>query len=254
MAQLATPSCPLLSTATFTAANVAADASSNSVPGSILAQYVGGNLIGVILLVTFVGVFVRIHGTEKTARVIDHWTKKAKPLIKCIDVYSQKHPVEEESTSIKRSTVVGGTLTILAVASIGVLAAILAEMRSENNVLVVKTLDVISTTTVIQTRMWPWKSANIKGMAAPTTGVSVRITASGEPGKCAAPLATPAAAGLEAGSWEFISKTASCGDNAGTSQFTLGCRDCIFSQTSALSFSMHYSCQSMILEVRGRRI
>jgi hypothetical protein len=132
---------------------------------------------------------------------------------------------------------------------LGVLAAVLTQLRAESNTLVLNSLEVFSPTALTSTKAWPWKTANINGIAKPVSGVIVRITASGEPGACAAPLEVPVGAGLSSGSWSVIAETASCGNAGGAvSQFTLGCTSCIFTPQSTLSFSMHYSCQSLLIE------
>jgi hypothetical protein len=217
--------------------------------GSDLAQSIGGAILGFILFVTIVGTLARAYAPVLTASTIDGLGEKAKPIMKLIDKFSSSHPVKEGGVAVKKSTVLGGSLTFVSIGVLAVLAAVLAQIRSESNTLVLNSLDVFSNTAVTSTKNWKWKEANINGDTKAVSGVVVRITAAGEPGACAAPLEGPVSTGLSSGSWSVIAATASCGSAGGAvSQFTLGCTDCIFTPQSTLSLSMHYSCQSLLIE------
>jgi hypothetical protein len=53
---------------------------------------------------------------------------------------------------------------------------------------------------------------------------------------------------LRRGAWVKVGGVAECGGAGGASQLTYACADCELGPNAALSFTFHYSCQSLLLE------
>jgi hypothetical protein len=92
----------------------------------------------------------------------------------------------------------------------------------------------------------------------PLSGVHVRVLAHGEPGACDAPrwwqaegVGEGAGTGADPGSaarWRVLQGSVGAGDRA-ASRLLFACPGCELSATAALRFGLHYSCQSLVLQV-----
>ena len=167
-----------------------------------------------------------------------------------VDLFALKGHVPVEASPVNRPSCVGAMLSLLAVVSLAVLGLFLYLARSENNTLAQNSLGVLKLSTWVDTEGWRWKTAPLAGLTSPVQGIVVRVHASGEPGACALPLAGAlSTSGTTGGSWSLSSSTPACGLH-GVSSFSLTCGpSCFFSSSSKLSFALHYSCQSLLLQV-----
>jgi hypothetical protein len=116
----------------------------------------------------------------------------------------------------------------------------------DSNTLVQRSLDAVDGDVWGAARALPWASAPLPG-APSATGLLLRLTLDGEPGACAEPLAPPSPTGLLRGAWAQVGGVPDCG-GSGASQLTFACADCDLGPGAALSFTFHYSCQSLLLE------
>ena len=142
----------------------------------------------------------------------------------------------------------GGAFTLLGGIAFATLTSVLALERSANNVNANRAIDVLGATQLAAIAGLPFASAPPWG-----AGLQIRVTASGEPGLCAAPLAW-SFRGLDAGAWALASPAAAppppCGASAPTSaQLVFSCPACTLTAASSLDVTLHYSCQSLLLEV-----
>jgi hypothetical protein len=163
-----------------------------------------------------------------------------------LDMYSLSHRVDPEKSPVNRSTAAGGVFTLLGLTGVATYAAYMVLQWQDSNTLVQRSLDAIDGGAWGAARGLPWAAAPLPGAPA-ATGLLLRLTLDGEPGACAAPLAPPTASGLLRGSWALVGAVPDCG-GSGVSQLTYACADCDVGPSAALSFSFHYSCQSLLLE------
>lgn len=133
---------------------------------------------------------------------------------------------------------VGGAFTLLGGISFVSLALVNILQRAADNVSTQESVVALTDSRYALARALPVFSASPWG-----SGIQVRITASGDGTECARPVSwAPANAG-----WQMTS-TAAC---AGTSsQLVFSCSDCVSLESSmVLDVAMHYSCQSLLVEV-----
>ena len=174
-------------------------------------------------------------------------------LLSALDAFALAHATPAGASPVRQPTLTGASTTLFAFLALGAIAAVLVAKRSADNVLVQQSLALLKGDTLARARALPW-AALPPAAPLPQAVLVLRVTAAGEPGACAAPLAPLASAGLSAGSWVLSpAPTAHCDSAAGSiaygaSQFTLYCAGCEFTATSLLSFFLHYSCQSLVLE------
>lgn len=206
-----------------------------------------GITLAALLLAVVLALAARACAAARHAAAIDRAVQAAKPYIRYVDAFSLLHPVKEGASPVLHSTALGGALTLLALGVLALLAAYLALDYVESNIAATTAINVLARGTWAAVRLWPWAAAAVSG-GARASGVFLRVTASGEPGACAAPLAAPVGAGLAAGAWAVSGGVPACGGATGVAQFTLACAACVFSPTSSLSFNLHYSCQALQIE------
>jgi hypothetical protein len=174
------------------------------------------------------------------------WAARAAWLARALDMYSMAHATEQEKSPINRSTATGGVFTLLGLTGIATYAAYMVLQWQDSNTLVQRSLDAVDGGVWGASRALPWGVAPLPG-APSASGLLLRLTLDGEPGACAQPLAPPAASGLLRGAWAQVGAVPDCG-GSGASQLTYACGDCDVGPGAALSFSFHYSCQSLLLE------
>jgi hypothetical protein len=174
------------------------------------------------------------------------WAARAAWLARALDMYSMVHATEQEKSPINRSTAAGGVFTLLGLTGIATYAAYMVLQWQDSNTLVQRSLDAVDGGVWGALRALPLAAAPLPG-APGATGLLLRLTLDGEPGACAAPLMQPTASGLLRGAWAQVGAVPDCG-GSGASQLTYACSDCDLGPSAALSFSFHYSCQSLLLE------
>ncbi len=163
-----------------------------------------------------------------------------------LDMYRLSHLVEVEKSPVNRPTAAGGVFTLLGLTGIATYAAYMVLQWQDSNTLVQRSLDAVDGGVWGAAGALPWAAAPLPGAPA-ASGLLLRLTLDGEPGMCGAPLAPPAASGLLRGGWAQVGAVADCG-GSGAAQLTFACADCDVGPDAALSFSFHYSCQSLLLE------
>ena len=166
---------------------------------------------------------------------------------KFFDSYALRHQVPEGSAPEKRTTPMGGIFTLLALLTIACFTSYLVLEWQTNNLLVQRSLDVLTPDVWVSTAGLGWATAPVGGTQPPdSASLLIRITVDGESGACAMPLQS-SATGLVAGNWSLIGSTANCA-GTGASQLTYSCTGCQLGPSAALSLLFHYSCQSLFLE------
>ena len=215
--------------------------------GSTTAVIAGCSILGVLLLVTLLA-------TLNSRLLFLKLPPSFKPYLLLLDIMSVGRPMTvgaEKYLAERQRSTLGATSTLLAIGALGVLAAVLATQRAESNTLSQQSLGVLEGGTAAAAP-WPWAQASSAAAAsaalpAPSSGVFLRFTASGEPGQCQPSALTTA--GLSAGAWALLPSSTCPGSRASTlSQFTLACPTCMFSPTSAITFLLPFSCQSLLVE------
>jgi hypothetical protein len=184
-----------------------ARASASSSGGSLLgvsraslALVVGGALFGALLLGAAAFLRARSAGPPSFLASAFRW----------LDMYSMNHELDDNQVLTKRRTALGGACTLLALTLLFLYAAYMVVSWQDNNTLVQRSLDALDGGVWAQARALPWVAAPLLGLPAPTSGVVVRVTADGDPGACAAPLAPPTGGGLVSGSWALAAAVADC--------------------------------------------
>jgi outer membrane murein-binding lipoprotein Lpp len=162
-------------------------------------------------------------------------------------MYSMAHSTEQEKSPVNRSTAAGGVFTLIGLTGIATYAAYMVLQWQDSNTLVQRSLDAVDGGVWASAGALPWASAPLPG-APSATGILLRLTLDGEPGLCASPLAPPTPTGLLRGAWAPVGGVPDCG-GSGASQLTYVCADCDVGPSAALSFTFHYSCQSLLLEL-----
>ena len=217
-------------------------ASSSATLGSTTAAIAGGSVVGVLLLGTLLA-------TLHSRLLFFKLPKSFKPYLLLLDLMSPGRPVTigaEHYLAEREKNTLGASATLLAIGALGVLAAVLATQRAESNTLSQQSLGVLREG-ASKAAPLPWAKASAAAAAAalpvPSSGVFLRFTASGEPGQCQPSALTTV--GLSEGAWALLPSPTCIG---AFSQFTLACPTCMFSPTSAVSFLLPYSCQSLLVE------
>lgn len=147
--------------------------------------------------------------------------------------------VTEGHSPLQQSRPLGGAMSLLSTIAMATLTSALVLSFEFDNVLDQQAIVLLSDARRAQALALP----EFRG--AQGQGVQVRVTAAGDAGACAAPLAWSA---TDSG-WTFKS-TPSCGGSGGASpsQLDFSCASCALSPTSTLDVSLHYSCQTLSVE------
>lgn len=163
--------------------------------------------------------------------------------LKSADLFNMA-PAEVDGESPRRaSTAVGGFFTLLGVTTLATVASALVLQRAASNIATARSIDVLSADARAELAALPFAAAPPWGV-----GLQVRITASGEPGKCTAPIDWDAKF-LDAGEWVLDAPRGACGAEAATSaQLVFRCAACALSPASTLDIELHYSCQALLIE------
>ena len=132
---------------------------------------------------------------------------------------------------------IGGACSILGGISFLTLALVLTLQRAAKNVNTQRSVVVLDDTASLAAASLPIYSAPPWG-----SGIKVVITASGDNTACAIPITWSA---VDLG-WAYKS-TVSCAAS-GASQLVFSCSDCVFTSASAIDITLHYSCQSLLIE------
>ena len=215
-------------------------ASASALSDPLKALIAGAALVSALLACAFLA--VRMSRSEGAAF----------RLLRVVDTYKMAHAVEEGESPIRRATVPGGLFTVMALASLLTYSAYMVVDWVQNNASTATGLAFLDDATSSSAAGMPIAAAPMPwaGLPAPAQGLVLRLTVDGEPGACL-PLAPPQAKGLAGGAWAPLgTPTADCG-GSGAAQATYTCANCRLTQDTALFFSFHYSCQSLLLELVG---
>lgn len=119
----------------------------------------------------------------------------------------------------REKSTLGASMTLFAVGALGVVAAVLTTQREQSNTLTQQSLGVLRDNLFGATSGWAWAqagnvgAATAVGLPSSATGVYLRFSVSGEPGKC-----IPggfSTTGLSAGGWVLLpSQTCTTSTNA----------------------------------------
>ena len=153
------------------------------------------------------------------------------------DAFAQSVNGAVDAPLKRRPRPIGGTCTLLGGIAFVTIALTLGLQRAADNVAAVESVVALTDARRAAALALPVFSAAPWG-----AGLQVRVTASGDGGVCASG-ATWAA--TDAG-WA-LSRVATCA-GSGASQLVFACADCALTPTSSLSISLHYSCQSLLVE------
>jgi hypothetical protein len=207
---------------------------------------VGGSLLGLLLLGAAArSIYNRLAGFKLPRHV--------QSIAHALDLFSSTRPVTvgaDQLLAKRESSSLGFAMTIFAVGALGVLAAVLAANRAANNTLSLQSLGALRDSVAAEAAGWPFATnASVPGVAGAASGVFLRFTASGEPRACFPVEGSVQFSGLPAGAWVLLPPPpAACAAPHPVDQFTLACPGCVFSPASALSFTLPYSCQSILAE------
>jgi hypothetical protein len=158
------------------------------------------------------------------------------------------HVVREGEGPVKRATALGGVFSLIGASVIATYALYMILQYLDANTLVQRSLGAVNGGTWAAAGALPWASAALPGAPA-AKGLLLRLTVDGETGACSAPLAPFSFSGLLAGVWALTS-TRNCG-GSGVAQHTFTCAGCELGPAASLSFQLHFSCQSLLLEAAG---
>jgi hypothetical protein len=236
--------CPKLSTPALPAAAGGGGATAAAAAALSRAQQAataGGVFLGLLLLAGLATARAPPPSQPRT------WAARAAWLARALDMYSLSHLTDVEKSPVNRPTASGGVFTLLGLTGIATYAAYMVLQWQDSNTLVQRSLDAVDGGVWGAAGALPWAAAPLPGAPAGATGLLLRLTLDGEPGMCASPLAPPAASGLLRGGWAQVGAVADCG-GSGASQLTYACADCDVGPAAALTFTFHYSCQSLLLE------
>ncbi len=164
-----------------------------------------------------------------------------------LDLYGLSHATDVDKSPVNRPTAAGGVFTLLGLTGIATYAAYMVLQWQDSNTLVQRSLDAVDDGVWGSLRALPWAVAALPGVPA-ASGLLLRLTLDGEANMCSAPLSGPAPTDLRRGAWVKVGGVAECGGAGGASQLTYACVDCELGPNAALSFTFHYSCQSLLLE------
>ena len=214
-------------------------------PMGSIAAVSGGSLLALFLLATMaLTLFDRLSGLKLPERL--------KPYVYMADFMSSARPIafgEDKQLAEREKSTLGASMTLFAVSALGVMAAVLVSQRATSNTLSQQSLGVLFDTGAA----WAWAVAQpAEAMASglptgtPASGVYLRFSVSGEPGQCSPQGLS--AAGLSEGSWALLPSPPCTDAQYPFTQFTLHCARCMFTSTSALTFKLPYSCQSLLAE------
>ncbi len=222
-------------------------------PPALLAQAVGGALLGLLLLAAAArSIYHRMAGCKLPGA--------AKALAHSLDLLSPTRPVTVGADKLlaqRESSTLGFAMSLFAVGALGVLAAVLAANRAASNTLSQQSLGALRDTVAEEAAGLPFAAnASVPGVAGAVSGLLLRFTASGEPLACLPVAGALQSSGLSQGAWALLPPptctaactAAACPAPLPVDQFTLACPNCVFSAASALSFTLPYSCQSILAE------
>ena len=199
--------------------------------------------------------------------------------LETVDAFSLAHQLSRGDVVTKLPTPMGGAFSVAGVCTLVMLAAVLALRRQQDNVLRQQSLAVLDAPTLAAIEGKPW--ALTAALAAPSGGtrssggsaapqaLRVRVLVAGAAGAaCGAPgswstngvrsiggvgdgfalqSATSAAAAVPCAQGSAAPGAAT--PAAAVFQLAWTCADCLFSPTSALSFTLPIFCQSIAIEV-----
>ncbi len=231
--------CPKLS-APLPGAAAAASAGGAPLSRALQAAVVGGLFLCALLLLGLATARAPPPRSPRSCAFRVAWVARG------LDLYGLSHATDVEKSPVNRPTAAGGVFTLLGLTGIATYAAYMVLQWQDSNTLVQRSLDAVDGSVWGSLRALPWAAAPLPN-APGATGLLLRLTVDGEPGACAAPLAPPTASGLLRGAWAQVGAVPDCG-GSGASQLTYSCTDCDLGPNTALSFSFHYSCQSLLLE------
>jgi len=223
----------------------AADSGAPAVSSALLAGAVGGGLLGLVLLVTIAvivrALFRRLSGFKLPLTL--------KPVVYALDLFSPMRPINVGSDRVlaeRDKSTLGFSMTLLAVGTLSVLAAVLGASRANANTLVQQSLGPLEGPLLEATAGWPFATAPVPGLPGEANGLFLRFTASGEPRACLPLAGSLQFSGLKAGAWALLPPPACAG--GAFDQFTLQCASCLLTSAAALSFTLPFSCQSILAE------
>lgn len=184
----------------------------------------------------------------KTASTPDGTAAKAAPAAqregcprRCLaicDRCSLRHAVRPYTMPLKAATPLGGACSLLAILAMAATWGVLIVQREAAPDLMTSTIEGLS-----QAQLQGGAAAARPGTTASGfSGVTVVVTAGGEPGRCAA--ATWSTSGLAGGRFSLTSNT-TCG---AASQLIFSCPQCVLAPESRMDVALHWSCQALLLE------
>jgi hypothetical protein len=188
----------------------AADSGAPAVSSALLAGAVGGGLLGLVLLVTIAvivrALFRRLSGFKLPLTL--------KPVVYALDLFSPMRPINVGSDRVlaeRDKSTLGFSMTLLAVGTLGVLAAVLGASRANANTLVQQSLGPLEGPLLEATAGWPFATAPVPGLPGEANGLFLRFTASGEPRACLPLAGSLQFSGLKAGAWALLPPPACAG-------------------------------------------
>ncbi len=199
---------------------------------SMTTVYTGGALVCALTLLAFLLACTRACPATGAS------------LLTRLDAFSLRPPLHDGEGPFQRPTPLGGVFTLMGVLTLCTYALYMILEWQLNNTLVQRSLSTLGdgwADTLLVGAAW------VAAPAAPSSPLVLRVLVDGEPGRCNAPLEW-SGVGLAPGSsgWRLLS-TPSVG-GSGVAAHTFSCAGCVLTPAAALSVSLHYSCQSLLLE------
>jgi len=172
-----------------------------------------------------------------------------------VDIFNKEGWVPDGSPLEKKNRPIGGFYSMAGVIAFATAAGVLIATRADSNVTTVQSASILNSANEALVAALPFAADASWGR-----GVTVRVAASGAPGKCAnasvvasgfstnaAFAAGGALAGAGTGAWAQ-SATAACG-SSGASQLVFSCATCSLSSKALITLTFHYSCQAFDVQV-----
>jgi hypothetical protein len=169
-------------------------------------------------------------------------------LLRRVDVFSLDHVVRKEGQGpVKRNTALGGSCTLMMVLMFITFASLLFLRRYTDNVLTTNSIVVLSGFTSNMAKL-PWAKP---ALLAQRPGVRVSVFSlaglGSSRGSCDAPLSW-SSKGLSGGAWALRGSVEPPSQENARTMLTFECVECTFTASSALTFVMPFTCQSLYLE------
>ena len=204
--------------------------------------------LAVVVALSLSGAIVVALACSRIYRALAHRrTTQTDALFKKIDAFPMAAPVPKGKSPVNLPSPLGGVVTAVGGIVLVLAAVVLILLRNADNVDSATSLLVLRPDVVLPAAA-PFATPAVTLATRSVSGLQVYATVSGEPGACGAPLEWSAGS-LLSGTWALDATPVCPGAPLGVTQLRFSCAGCVPGPSSALAFSLHHSCQSVLLEV-----